>query len=145
MRTKSNTWFLATVAYEKADGDGTVKMAKETYCLAAVDFTDCQARITERMHDYIKGTFAVTAESIAPFAEVVFTDNDEDESYYKAKVDLIYTDENTGKEKATKATYLVQAATIEGARKNIDTAMDGTMLDYVTRSIAETKILDVFE
>ena len=41
--------------------------------------------------------------------------------------------------------YLVQAENLEQARKNIIDVMNGTMIDYVIQSIAETKIVDVFE
>ena len=42
-------------------------------------------------------------------------------------------------------TYLVQAATINSAIKNIDDVMGGTMIDYVIANISETRIMDVFE
>ena len=41
--------------------------------------------------------------------------------------------------------YLVQAATINAAIKNIDEVMGGTMIDYVIANISETRIMDVFE
>ena len=47
--------------------------------------------------------------------------------------------------KKTTVTYLVQADSLDGAKKNIMEVMDGTMIDYVIQSIAETKIMDVFE
>ena len=39
----------------------------------------------------------------------------------------------------------MNAGTLNGAVKNIDTVMGGTMIDYVTSSVAETTIMDVFE
>ena len=42
-------------------------------------------------------------------------------------------------------TYLVQAATFDGAVKNINEVMGSTMIDYEKSNIAETKIIDVFE
>ena len=41
--------------------------------------------------------------------------------------------------------YLVQAGSFEGAKKNIDEVMGGTMIDYVIASVAETNFVDVFE
>ena len=41
--------------------------------------------------------------------------------------------------------YLVQAGTLNGAVRNIDEVMGGTMIDYVIASVAETTLMDVFE
>ena len=49
------------------------------------------------------------------------------------------------KEKKTNVFYLVQASTLEGARKNIDEVMGGTMIDYRIAAVSETNIIDVFE
>ena len=51
----------------------------------------------------------------------------------------------TEKEKKTTVTYLVQADTLDGAKKNITEVMSTSSIDYVIQSIAETKIMDVFE
>ena len=42
-------------------------------------------------------------------------------------------------------TYLVQAGSFNGAVKNIEEVMGGTMIDYVIASVAETALMDVFE
>ena len=52
---------------------------------------------------------------------------------------------NSLEEKRSNVTYLVQAATLDGAVKNINEVMGGTMIDYEKSNIAETKIMDVFE
>lgn len=41
--------------------------------------------------------------------------------------------------------YLVQAKSIERARRYIDEVMGKTMIDYEVKSLSETKIMDVFE
>lgn len=41
-------------------------------------------------------------------------------------------------------TYLVQAATLPAAVKNIDEVMGGTMIDYIISSVSETMFMDVF-
>ena len=81
----------------------------------------------------------------APFKEIFFSDDEMADKWYKAKLQFITIDEHTEKEKRTKVTYLVQAGSFEGARKNIDEVMGGTMIDYVISSVSETNIMDVFE
>ena len=60
-------------------------------------------------------------------------------------VQFITIDEKTEKEKRSAVTYLVQAGTFNGAVKNIEEVMGGTMIDYVIASVAETTIMDVYE
>ena len=58
---------------------------------------------------------------------------------------FITIDEKTEKEKRSNVNYLVNAGTLNGAVKNIDEVMGGTMIDYVIASVAETALMDVFE
>jgi hypothetical protein len=71
--------------------------------------------------------------------------NNADTRWYKAKLQFITIDEKTEREKRTSTYYLVQAASLNGAVKNIDEVMGGTMIDYVIAAINETQIMDVFE
>jgi hypothetical protein len=87
----------------------------------------------------------VTDVKKAAYKEVFFSDAANDDRYYKAKLAFITIDERTEKEKRSNVTYLVQAATLDGAVKNINEVMNGTMIDYEKSNIAETKIMDVFE
>jgi hypothetical protein len=65
--------------------------------------------------------------------------------WYKAKLQFITLDEKSGKEKKSSVNYLVQAGSFNGAVKNLDEVMGGTMIDYVISSVAETSLLDVYE
>lgn len=69
----------------------------------------------------------------------------DDTHWYKAKLQFITIDEKTDKEKRSNVYYLVEGCSLESARKNIDEAMGGSMIDYVISSISETKTVDVFE
>ena len=71
--------------------------------------------------------------------------NNLDSRYYKAKLMFITIDENTEKEKRSAVVYLVEATSLDNAVQNINTVMQGTMIDYEKSNIAETKIMDVFE
>ena len=81
----------------------------------------------------------------AAYKEVFFSDKETDDRWYKAKLVFITIDEKTEKQKRSAVTYLVQAATLDGAVKNINEVMNGTMIDYEKSNIAETKAIDVFE
>jgi hypothetical protein len=71
--------------------------------------------------------------------------NNLDSRWYKAKLAFITIDEKTEKEKRSAVVYLVEATSLDNAVQNINTVMQGTMIDYEKSNIAETKIMDVFE
>ena len=145
MRTRTANWFICKIRYEKVMEDGLQKTVTEIYVVDALSFTEAEARITEEMSSYISGEFDVQEIDRAVFKEIFFSDEDMADKWYKAKLQFITIDEKTEKEKRTNVYYLVQAGSFEGARKNIDEVMGGTMIDYVISSVSETKIMDVFE
>jgi hypothetical protein len=65
--------------------------------------------------------------------------------WYKAKLQFITLDEKTEKEKRSNVNYLVQAGSFNGAVKNLEEVMGGTMIDYSIVSVNETTLMDVFE
>ena len=145
MRSRSANWFETKVRYDKTMEDGQPKKVIESYVVDALSFGEAEERITEEMSVYISGEFDVKAITPASYGEVFFSENANDDRWYKTKLQFITIDEKTEKEKRTNVYYLVQASNINGAVKNVDEAMGGTMIDYAIASINETKIMDVFE
>ena len=74
-----------------------------------------------------------------------FNPHEIDSRFYKAKLQFITIDEKSEKEKRSNVTYLVQACSLHNALDNIDSVMQGTMIDYVQANVGETMIVDVFE
>ena len=145
MRSRSAQWFECKIRYEKTLEDGMQKKVIETYTIDALSFTEAEQRIMEEMSAYISGEFEVRDIKIAPYREVFFSDDDMADKWYKAKLQFITIDEKTEKEKRSSVNYLVNAASLNGAVKNIDEVMGGTMIDYIISSVAETTLMDVFE
>lgn len=145
MRTRTATWFETKIQYEKTMEDGLQKKVKEQYVVDALSFTEAEKRITEEMSSYISGAFDVADIKKATYKEIFFSDEATADRWYKAKVQFITIDEKTEKEKRTNVYYLVQASTLQGALKNVDEVMGGTMIDYAIAAISETTVMDVFE
>ncbi|ALO49139.1 DUF4494 domain-containing protein [Hoylesella enoeca] len=145
MKSRTADWFETKIRYEKTMEDGSMKAVTESYVVDALSFTEAEASITEEMSMYISGDFKITGIKTAPYKEIFFSDNGNDDRWYRAKLQFITIDEKTEKEKRSNINYLVQAATLLGAVKNIDEVMSGTMIDYVIAGINETPIMDVFE
>lgn len=145
MRSRTANWFLCKIRYEKVMEDGLQKRVTEQYVVDALSFTEAEARIMEEMASYISGEFEVWEIDRAVFKVIFFSDADMADKWYKAKLKFITIDEKTEKEKKTTVYYLVQAWSFDGANRNIDEVMGGTMIDYVIDTVSETAIMDVFE
>lgn len=145
MRSRTANWFECVVRYERQMEDGMNKKVSELYVVDALSFGEAEERITGEMSAYVSGEFEVKNITPAAYGEIFFSENDNDDRWYKAKLSFITIDENTEKEKRSTVTYLVQAATFNGAVKNIEEVMSGSLVDYVIANISETKIMDVYE
>ena len=145
MRSRTAQWFECKIQYEKTMEDGLQKKVTETYTIDALSFTEAEQRIMEELSAYISGEFDIKDIKIAPYQEIFFADQDLADKWYKTKLEFITIDEKTAKEKKSAVNYLVNAGTLNGAVKNIDEVMGGTMIDYVIASVSETKLMDVFE
>lgn len=97
------------------------------------------------MTAFVSGEFNVKNITPANYGEIFFSDNANDDKWYKAKLTFITRDEKTGKDKRSNTNYLVQAGSFNAAVKNVEQVMGTTMVDYVIANIAETKIMDVYE
>ena len=145
MRSRTADWFECKIRYEKTMEDGLQKKVTETYVVDALSFTEAEQRIMEEMSSYISGEFDVADIKRAPYKEIFFSDADNDDKWYKAKLQFITIDEKTDKEKRSNVVYLVQAGTLNGAVRSLDEVMGGTMIDYVIAAVNETTLMDVFE
>ena len=143
MKQKAGTWFECKVRYEQTQEDGMNKMVTETYVYKAEDFGEAYDKAVKNMSTFISGEFGITAMRIAQYGEVVMQDERTEEKYYRVKVNLIILDEKTQKEKKTACYYLVNADSVEKARKYTDTAFSDTLIDYVIEAVQEAKIIDV--
>lgn len=145
MRSRTAEWFECKIRYEKTMEDGLQKKITEYYVVDALSFTEAERRIMEEMSSYISGEFEVKDIKRAAYREIFFSDEELADRWYKAKLQFITIDEKTEKEKRSNVSYLIQAGTLNGAVKNIDEVMSGTMIDYVIASISESTLMDVFE
>ena len=145
MRSRTAVWFETKIRYEKTMDDGMQKKVSESYVVDALSFTEAENTIIEEMRVYITGDFKVTDLKQAAYGEIFFSDADTDDKWYKCKLQFITIDEKSEKEKRSNINYLVQASSLQGAVKNIDEVMGGTMIDYIIASIIETQIMDVYE
>ena len=145
MRTRTSTFFEVGIRYLKTQENGLDKAVTERYVIDALSFTEGEGAITDEMAAYISGEFKVKSMSQASYKEIFFSDVDDDDKWYKAKLSFITIDEKTEREKRSNVNYLVQAKSLARALRYIDEVMGKTMNDYDVVALAETKVMDVFE
>lgn len=145
MRIRTSNWFEVGIRYQKTQEDGSEKSVTEKYAIDALSFTEGESAITEEMAAYISGKFKVKSMQEASYREVFFSDKDDDDCWYKAKLQFISYDDKTNKEKRSNVTYLVQAKSMHRAISNIDEVMGKTMIDYEIIGLSKTNVYDVFE
>jgi hypothetical protein len=143
MRTITSERYEVKLQYEKLQENGLLKNVTEQYVVDAMSFTEAEKKITEEMESYISGDFCIKTITRAPYREIMFDDCSD--KWYRTKLEFITIDEKTEKEKKTLMNYLVQADSLDEAKRHITEVMSATMIAYTISSIAETKIMDVFE
>ena len=144
LRSRTSTWFECKVRYEKTQEDGSDKLVNELYVVDALSFTEAEASIIDNMAVYVSGELKIANINPANYNEIFFSGNDDDDLWFKARLAFITIDDKN-KEKRTYVNYLVQAKSIERAKRYVDEVMGETIIDYELKSLSETKIFDVFE
>lgn len=140
-----NTWFTVKVKYTKQLEDGTFKRVSEPYLVAAMTFTDAEARIYEELGSLIRGEFVVTGITRTDFHDI-FHYEDAD-VWYKCKI--TYEAGGDGGEEGAKAkkvsqNFLVTAHSVKDASDRLKESLSGMIIDYIQKSVVESPIIDVF-
>ena len=144
MKSKVSKYYEVKIQYQKMQEDGKEKKVTEQYVVEALSFTEAESRIIEEMTPYISGDFDVVSEKIAPYNEILLSDNSNDDKWFLSKVAFITIDEKTAKEKKTSQRLLVQAETSEKAMDYTKEMFSHGMSDYSIDSVQDTPTLDVF-
>ena len=145
MKSKVSKFYEVKIQYQKTLEDGKEKKVTEQYVVEALSFTEAESRIIEEMTPFIDGDFDVVSEKIAPYNEILLSDNYySDDKWFVSKVAFISIDEKTEKEKKQTFRYLVQAATSELALDYTKEMLSHGMSGYRIDAVQDTPTLDVF-
>lgn len=137
-------WFEAKVKYVKINEDGREKKVNEAYLLDAMSYTEAESRITHEMESVIKGDYYISSLKKSNITELVPSEDENDDRWYKAKVNIIDADEVSGKGKSTAQYYLVAAADTDRALENLKKNLSTFVVPYEIANISDTKFIDVF-
>lgn len=140
----THNWFKCSIRYEKTMENGMNKKVLEPYLVDAMSFTEAEARIIEEMTPYISGEMMVADISRYNVSEVIPSEKEENDTWYKIKIAFITLDEKSGKEKKSYTNVLIQSCSTAMAEADLHKAWKGTLADYRIEKVEETAILDVF-
>lgn len=137
-----NNWFTVKVKYTKQLDNGTFKRVSEPYLLAAMTFTDAEARIYEELGSIIRGEFNVVGITRTEIHDIFAYDNAD--IWYKVKI--TYDSEAADDEKAKKVAqnFLVSAHSVKDAFDRIKESLATLMVDYQIPSIIVSPIVEIF-
>lgn len=137
-----NNWFTVRVKYTKQLDNGALKRVSEPYLLAAMTFTDAEARIYEELGDIIRGEFNVVG--IRPTEIHDIFAYDDSDVWYKCKVKYESMDADTEKARKVTQNFLVSAASVEQAAERLNESLSTLMVDYEIPAIVVSPIVEIF-
>lgn len=138
-------WYKFRVKYGKQLDNGKTKKVSEEYLVDAESFTETEKRAAKAASKLFETrSFDITAISREPISEIIRNeDDDEDNRWYKAVVAFVTENEETGEKKYSPQNIYVQATDTTDADSRLRDHMRNSMEEWVVKSIAETKVLDV--
>lgn len=137
-----NNWFTVKVKYTKQMDNGALKRVSEPYLLAAMTFTDAEARIYEELGAVIRGEFNVVGIARTELNDI-FAYDDAD-TWYKCRVRYENFDADAEKGKKVTQNFLVGASNVKEAYERMQESLKTLMVDFEIPSIVSSPIVDIF-
>ncbi|MFM2039382.1 MAG: hypothetical protein RL432_2321 [Bacteroidota bacterium] len=137
-----NSWFTVRVKYTKQLENGTLKRVTEPYLLAAMTFTDAEARIYEELGSYIRGEFMVVGIARTDLSDIF--QYEDSATWFKCKITYGIEEEEGDKKKKVAQNFLVSAPDVKEAYGRMEESLAGLMIDYQVISIVSSPIVEIF-
>jgi len=96
------------------------------------------------MEEIIPGSYIIASLKKSNITEIVNSNDESDDRWYKAKVALIDADDISGKEKKSNVYYLIAAGSINKALANLDKSLESYVIPCEVVSLTDTQIMDIF-
>jgi hypothetical protein len=136
------SWFTVKLKYTKQLDNGTLKRVTEPYLIAAMTFTDAEARVYEELGNAIRGEFMVSGISRTDVNDIFSVDGSN--LWYKCKVTYESADDDGGKAKKITQYFLTEGTSVKDACENLNENLSDLMVDYKVVSVAESPIIEIF-
>ncbi len=137
-----NSWFTVKVKYTKQLENGSLKRVNEPYLLAAMTFTDAEARIYEELSAMIRGEFMVAGITRTDLQDIF--QYEDSANWFKCKITYGIDDEDGEKKKKVAQNFLVSAPSVKDAYLRMEESLATLMIDYQVLSIIASPIVEIF-
>ena len=137
-----NNWFTVKVKYTKELDNGTFKRVSEPYLVAAMTFTDAEARIYEDLGSIIRGEFIVTGITRTELHDIFLYDDSD--VWYRAKVTYDSEAGEEEKKKKVSQNFLVSAHSVKDAYDRIRESLSTYLVDFEIPMITVSPIVEIF-
>ncbi len=137
-----NNWFTVKVKYTKQLENGCFKRVTEPYLIAAMSFTDAEARVYEELGSLIRGEFSVNVITKADFHDIFHYDDAD--TWYKCKITYEGATEDSDKPKNVTQNFLITAHSAKEAYERLQDSLSALMVGFTITSVVQSDIVDVF-
>ena len=90
------------------------------------------------------GTFDIMKMERTKYNELVDSNEESADKWFKCKIVMVTIDEVSAKEKKTSVVILVKAEDVTTAVKNLNKHVEDSIMDYNLASVNESPIVDIF-
>lgn len=137
-----NNWFTVKVKYTKQLDNGSFKRVTEPYLVAAMTFTDAEARIYEELGSVIRGEFTVVSITRTELHDIFMHDDSDIWNLVTIKFESFDGDNEKAKKVVQK--FLVTADSVKEASDRINSELKTMLVDFKVTSVRESDIVEVF-
>lgn len=140
-----NKWYLCKVSYERQTDSIGMKKVTESYLVDALSFTEAEERVIREVTAFVSmGALEVVNIRRMKIAEIIGAENDQADTYFKAKVEFISIDEASGQEKKSPAVMVVKAQSLKAALLLVEEVLEQTISNAQISKVEEFPILDIY-
>ena len=138
------SWFECKVTYERAGEKGLNTKVNEVYLVQGFTFTEIEKHLTKELQPQVTGEFNINKIERTKYNELVDSNSENADKWFKCKSSMVTIDEVSAKEKKSSVVSLVMAEDVSNAVKNLNKHMEDSIMDYDLVSVNESAIVDIF-
>lgn len=136
--------FEIKTTYERAGEKGLNTKVNEVFLMTDYTFKAAEERITEELAPQVTGEFNISKIEVKNYSEIIDTEDESADRWFKCKIAMVVIDEVSAKEKKTSLLYLVKAESVDDAIKRTHKFMENSVCDYEIALVTESPIVDIF-
>lgn len=136
--------FEIKTTYERAGEKGLNTKVNEVFLMTDYTFKAAEERITEELAPQVTGEFNISKIEVKNYSEIINTEDESADRWFKCKITMVTIDEVSAKEKKSSFVILVKAESVDDAIKRTHKFMEGSVCDYEIALVTESPIVDIF-